>query len=96
MAMFPRPDPCTPLTTDAFCDDTKAFAGSWKKEVPIQGRRTAMIVRMDEPTYAKKGTKTPGIKRQYYGSTGKKDNCVVRVHLSCSHDSGFRALLGAQ
>ena len=55
-----------------------------------------LIGQADETTFAKKGTKTPGIKRQYCGSTGKKDNCVVSVHLSCSHASGFRSLLASQ
>ncbi len=55
-----------------------------------------LVGQIDETTYAKKGTKTPGIKRQYCGSTGKKDNCVVSVHLSCSKPSGYRVLLDAE
>ncbi len=37
---------------------------------------------IDETSFAKKGDKTVAIQRQYCGSTGKIDNCVVTVHLS--------------
>ncbi len=36
---------------------------------------------IDETSFAKKGKKTAGVQRQYCGSTGKIDNCVVSVHL---------------
>jgi len=36
----------------------------------------------DETGHPKKGDKTPGVKRQWCGNTGKKDNCVVTVHLN--------------
>src|SRR4051794_40205541 len=36
----------------------------------------------DETGYAKKGERTPGVKRQYCGATGKTDNCCVTVHLA--------------
>jgi SRSO17 transposase len=36
----------------------------------------------DETGNPKKGGKTPGVKRQWCGATGKVDNCVVTVHLS--------------
>ncbi len=38
---------------------------------------------VDETGVAKKGDKTPGVQRQYCGSAGKVDNCVVTVHLAC-------------
>jgi SRSO17 transposase len=51
---------------------------------------------IDETSAAKKGDKTPGVQRQYCGSTGKIDNCIVTVHLavgygsfSCIVDSGL-------
>jgi SRSO17 transposase len=37
---------------------------------------------IDETSDPKKGTKTPGVRRQYCGATGKVENCVVTVHLS--------------
>jgi SRSO17 transposase len=36
---------------------------------------------IDETSIAKKGTKTPGVRRQWCGSLGKVDNCIVTVHL---------------
>jgi SRSO17 transposase len=36
---------------------------------------------IDETSVAKKGTKTPGVHRQYCGSRGKIENCIVTVHL---------------
>jgi SRSO17 transposase len=37
---------------------------------------------IDETSDPKKGDKTTGVKRQYCGATGKRDNCVVSVHLA--------------
>jgi SRSO17 transposase len=45
------------------------------------------IAVIDETSFAKKGNKTVAVQRQYCGSTGKKDNCVVSVHLSYVTDS---------
>jgi SRSO17 transposase len=36
---------------------------------------------IDETTFHKQGDKTACVQRQYCGSRGKKDNCVVSVHL---------------
>jgi SRSO17 transposase len=36
---------------------------------------------IDETSVAKKGTKTPGVRRQHCGASGKIDNCIVSVHL---------------
>jgi SRSO17 transposase len=36
----------------------------------------------DGTGHPKKGDKTPGVQRQWCGNTGKKDNCVVTVHLN--------------
>ena len=47
---------------------------------------------IDETSVAKKGTKTPGVQRQYCGASGKIDNCVVTVHLGYAYGS-FTALL---
>lgn len=47
---------------------------------------------IDETSFAKKGTKTPGVQRQYCGATGKTDNCVVTVHLGYVSPN-FHALL---
>jgi len=36
---------------------------------------------IDETSTIKKGTKTPGVHRQYCGERGKLENCIVTVHL---------------
>lgn len=36
---------------------------------------------IDETSFVKKGTKTPGVQRQWCGHVGKVENCVVTVHL---------------
>lgn len=36
---------------------------------------------IDETSTVKKGTKTPGVQRQWCGHVGKVENCVVTVHL---------------
>jgi SRSO17 transposase len=36
---------------------------------------------IDETSFVKKGDQTAGVQRQYCGAVGKKENCVVSVHL---------------
>jgi SRSO17 transposase len=52
------------------------------------------IALIDETSFAKKGNKTVGVQRQWCGSTGKTDNCVVSVHLGYAAGD-FHALLDA-
>lgn len=47
---------------------------------------------VDETSTVKKGTKTPGVQRQYCGAVGKIENCVVTVHLGCLHGD-FKCLI---
>ncbi|MGB2712531.1 MAG: IS701 family transposase [Vicinamibacterales bacterium] len=47
---------------------------------------------IDETGFAKKGDKTTGVQRQYCGSTGKTDNCLVSVHLGYVTED-FHAIL---
>jgi SRSO17 transposase len=47
---------------------------------------------IDDTGCPKKGTKTPGVRRQYCGATGKIDNCVTTVHLGYAADD-FHCLL---
>ena len=39
------------------------------------------IALIDETSFSKKGNKTAGVQRQWCGSRGKQDNCVLTVHL---------------
>src|SRR5665213_1436381 len=51
---------------------------------------------IDETSYSKKGGKTPGVKRQHCGATGKKDNCAVTVHFAYAGAGGFRSILDGE
>lgn len=47
---------------------------------------------VDETSTVKKGTKTPGVQRQYCGAVGKVENSVVTVHLGCLYRD-FKCLI---
>jgi SRSO17 transposase len=49
---------------------------------------------IDETSVVKKGTKTPGVHRQYCGARGKLENCIVTVHLGVVRGL-FKTLLDA-
>lgn len=46
----------------------------------------------DETSDVKKGDKTPGVQRQWCGTVGKKENCIVTVHLAFAQGA-FHCLL---
>jgi len=50
---------------------------------------------IDETSDVKKGPKTPGVKRQWCGAVGKKENCIVTVHLGYARDD-FHCLLASE
>lgn len=50
--------------------------------VATKHRDANAIVVVDETSFAKKGCKTVGVKRQWCGCNGKIDNCVQTVHLT--------------
>jgi SRSO17 transposase len=52
------------------------------------------IGQLDETSAVKKGDKTPGVQRQYCGSVGKLENCIVTVHLGVSRGR-FKTLIDA-
>jgi SRSO17 transposase len=63
--------------------------------LPAPGEKAddlGVIGLIDETSVAKKGDKTPGVQRQYCGSRGKVDNCIVTVHLAVKHGA-FLAML---
>lgn len=47
---------------------------------------------VDETSDVKKGDKTPGVKRQWCGTVGKTENCIVTVHLAYARED-FHGLL---
>ena len=50
---------------------------------------------LDETSAAKKGTKTPGVQRQYLGCAGKVDNGIVTVHLAAARGR-FKCMLDGE
>lgn len=50
---------------------------------------------VDETSDAKQGKKTPGVQRQWCNCRGKKDNCIVTVHLGYVADD-FHCLLDGE
>jgi SRSO17 transposase len=37
---------------------------------------------IDDTSVVKKGVHTPGVQRQYCGTIGKRENCIVTIHLA--------------
>jgi SRSO17 transposase len=60
--------------------------------LPDDGLGTIGII--DESGHVKKGDRTPGVQRQYCGEVGKKENCIVTVHLAVARGC-FKTLLDA-
>lgn len=50
---------------------------------------------IDETSDVKKGIKTPGVQRQYCGAVGKRENCIVTVHLGYAADD-FHCLVDGE
>ena len=50
---------------------------------------------IDETSFVKQGTKTPGVQRQYLGTVGKQENGIVTVHLAYAADD-FHCLLDGE
>jgi SRSO17 transposase len=61
-------------------------------DLPDDGTGTVGII--DESGHAKKGNKTPGVQRQYCGELGKKENCIVTVHLAVARER-YKTLIDA-
>jgi SRSO17 transposase len=50
---------------------------------------------VDETSDVKKGDKTPGVQRQWCGKIGKKENCIVTVHLAAATED-FHCLVDGE
>jgi len=59
---------------------------------PDDGTGTVGVI--DESGHAKKGDKTPGVQRQHCGELGKKENCIVTVHLAVARER-YKTLIDA-
>ncbi len=65
-----------------------------QQAAPITADDLGRIGIIDETSQVKKGTKTPGVHRQYCGSVGKVENGIVTVHLGVVHGQ-FKTLVDA-
>jgi SRSO17 transposase len=66
-----------------------------QKIVAVEHASPHAVGIIDETSFAKQGHKTPGVKRQWCGCRGKKDNCVVTLHLAYAADD-FHCLLDGE
>src|SRR5919107_3146496 len=66
---------------DQVRDDLRAYV------VEHLGHPDAVLV-IDETGFLKKGTKSVGVKRQYTGTAGKRENCQVGVFLAYASPLG--------
>jgi len=72
--------------------DEAALESCLQSRVARDHAHAQSIVIVDETSFPKKGDRTPGVKRQHCGATGKLDNCLVTVHLGYAAGD-FHALL---
>src|SRR5262249_23332423 len=82
----------------------KDHAWSWRRVRDVLQEHVAAALRdlpgddlgtvgvVDETGTKKKGSKTPGVHRQYCGELGKVENCVVTVHLAVARGR-YKALV---
>jgi SRSO17 transposase len=61
----------------------------------IPGDDLGTVGVIDETSAVKKGTKTPGVRRQYLGCVGKIDNGIVTVHVGVARGS-YQTLVEAE
>jgi len=61
-----------------------------QRKVAAEHADEAAVGLIDETSFPKDGAKTVGVQRQYCGALGKKDNCVVSVHVGYCWDQGQR------
>jgi SRSO17 transposase len=86
---------CEPIAVAAGIPprNLQEFLGAYKwDEDRARDRLQELVVRedagpnavgiIDETSDVKQGDKTPGVQRQWCGTVGKKENCIVTVHLA--------------
>lgn len=75
--------------------DQTELAKTLQRMVAQEHADTNSVGIIDETSFVKKGTKTPGVQKQYCGAVGKQENCVVTVHLSYATPN-FHCLIGEE
>lgn len=61
--------------------DEQALRDRFQQYVARRHAHSQSVGIIDETSFVKKGRHTAGVQRQYCGAVGKKENCVVSVHL---------------
>lgn len=88
-----------PRTLQAFLAshrwDDQGVAGCLQARIAREHASRDAIAIVDETSFAKKGDRTPGVKRQHCGATGKVDNCLVTVHVGYVAGDFHALLAGA-
>lgn len=88
-----------PRTLQEFLSQLRWYEGKMRDRlqeiVRTQHAGAQVIGLIDETSDVKKGAKTPGVKRQWCGAVGKKENCIVTVHLGYARDD-FHCLLDSE
>jgi SRSO17 transposase len=77
---------------DSACQLLQEHVADLLPGLPDDGTGTVGVI--DESGHAKKGDKTPGVQRQYCGELGKKENCIVTVHLAVARER-YKTLIDA-
>jgi SRSO17 transposase len=76
----------TPWDADGLRDEVRAYAMEYFAD--------ARAVLIADPTgFAKKGTKSAGVQRQYSGTLGRIDNCQIGTFLGYANTDGDRVLI---
>ena len=75
--------------------DEEGMVDIVERIVAVEHSHGCSIGVIDETAHPKKGTKTPGVQRQWCGNTGKIDNCILTVHLGYAADE-FHCLLDGE
>jgi SRSO17 transposase len=75
--------------------DEQGLRNEVQRIVAVEHKCKNSVGIIDETSHVKKGTKTPGVQRQYCGAVGKQENCMITVDLSYEAE-GFRCLLDSE
>jgi SRSO17 transposase len=72
--------------------DHRALRDGVQRIIAAEHAGAGSIGLIDDTSFVKKGTETPGVQRQWCGHLGKVENCVVTVHLGYAQGD-FQCLL---
>ncbi len=74
--------------------DELALRDRLQQHVVRRHAHTHSVGVIDETSFVKKGKKTAGVQRQHCGAVGKRENCVVSVHLGYATPEFYTMLDG--